>query len=304
MKSLGFVILLLGFLSYAQADQQFEFEAFTIPEGGRIVLPVVESESLSDAVSQVDKLTGGAISRAIAEAEFLGEANSTLTLLGVAPFSRVDLVGLGKEAIDRVAAENFGGIAASLHGELKGDAVQILWPSADQADGATAARVAFGYLLRSYRFDRYMSEPVDKATLPVVRLLSSDESKEQFDQDLIHLAKSVYFARDMSSEPGNVVYPQSFVKRVKEQAADLDNLKIKVLDEKDIQRLNMGALWGVGKGSSRPPRLLVLEYMAGGDEAPVALVGKGITFDTGGISLKPNNNMWMMKGDLGGASIV
>jgi len=77
-----------------------------------------------------------------------------------------------------------------------------------------------------------------------------------------------------------------------------------VLDEKEIQRMNMGALWGVGKGSARPPRLLIIEYMGGGDEVPVVLAGKGITFDTGGISIKPNKNMWMMKGDLGGAGVV
>jgi leucyl aminopeptidase len=84
----------------------------------------------------------------------------------------------------------------------------------------------------------------------------------------------------------------------------LDNVEIKVLDEQDLQRLGMGAHWGVGKGSSRPPRLLIIEYMAGGNRPPVVLAGKGITFDTGGISLKGNDGMWAMKGDLGGAAVV
>ncbi|MFT6407059.1 MAG: leucyl aminopeptidase [Arenicella sp.] len=108
----------------------------------------------------------------------------------------------------------------------------------------------------------------------------------------------------MNAEPANIIYPQTFVARAKAEFSGLKNVSIKVLDEKDIQKLNMGALWGVGKGSARPPRLLIIEYMAGGDEAPIVLAGKGITFDTGGISLKPNKKMWMMKGDLGGAGVV
>jgi len=145
---------------------------------------------------------------------------------------------------------------------------------------------------------------VDTATLPVVTLLSDDESEAQFTNDLAHVAAGVFFSRDMSSEPANVIYPQSFVDRAKAALKGLDNVTIKVLDENDIQRLGMGALWGVGKGSSRPPRLLIIEYMGGGDEAPIVLAGKGITFDTGGISIKSNTNMWRMKGDLGGAATV
>jgi len=150
----------------------------------------------------------------------------------------------------------------------------------------------------------HQAEPIDDAKLPVIRVLSNDGSSGQFENDLVHLADGVFFARNMSSEPANFIYPQSFVERAKGLFRGLDNVRIKVLDEKDIQRLNMGALWGVGKGSSRPPRLLIIEYMAGGDEPPVVLAGKGITFDTGGISLKSNDGMWRMKGDLGGAAVV
>ena len=142
---------------------------------------------------------------------------------------------------------------------------------------------------------------MDPDTLPVVRLLSDDDSAAAFNDDLAHLAAGVYFARDMPSEPANVVYPQVFVDRARALFDGLDNVEIKVLDEEDLQRLGMGAHWGVGKGSSRPPRLLIIEYMNGGNRPPVVLAGKGITFDTGGISLKGNDGMWAMKGDLGGA---
>ena len=252
----------------------------------------------------IDKRTTGALTVAAREAAFTGEAGATLTLFGVSPYARIDLVGMGSETVSRAAAEDFGGTAAALLGDTEGGSVHILWPGDDIDPQATAARVAFGYRLRSYRFDGHKAEPFDREKLPAVVLLSDDGSADQFENDLAYVADGVFFARDMSSEPANHIYPQSFVERAREQFRGLDNVKIKVLDEEDIQRLDMGALWGVGKGSARPPRLLIIEYMAGGDQAPVVLAGKGITFDTGGISLKDSDKMWMMKGDLGGAAVV
>lgn len=304
MRTALLLTMWLGFAASAMADQGFEFEPFEIPGGGRIVVPVAEGDALFGIAAMIDKRTRGALTVAAKEAAFVGEAGTTLTLRGVSPYSRIDLIGIGSETVSRAAAEDFGGTASALLGDTQGGSVYILWPDENIDAQATAARVAFGYRLRSYRFDGYKSEQVDRETLPTVRLLSDDGSEAQFRDDLLHLADGVLFSRNMSSEPANHIYPQSFVDRAKEQFRGLDNVRIKVLDEKDIQRLNMGALWGVGKGSSRPPRLLIIEYMAGGDEAPVVLAGKGITFDTGGISLKRNDKMWMMKGDLGGAAVV
>ena len=304
MRAILVCILCFGLVASVAADQRFEFAGFSIPESGRIVVPVAESEILTGIAKVINERTNGAVTVAAKEADFTGEAGSTLTLLGVAPFSRIDLIGVGGEMVTRVGAENFGGTASSLLGETESGSVQILWPQQNVDEAATAARVAFGYRLRSYRFDHHKKEPLDTKALPVIRLLSDDGSADQFTDDLVHVADGVFFARNMSSEPANIIYPQSFVDRVKQEFKGLNNVSIKVLDEKDIQRLNMGALWGVGKGSSRPPRLLIIEYMGGGDEAPIVLAGKGITFDTGGISLKSGSNMWKMKGDLGGAGVV
>ena len=115
---------------------------------------------------------------------------------------------------------------------------------------------------------------MDAGTLPVVRLLSNDNTGKRFNDDYVHLSAGVYFARDMSSEPANIVWPQVFVDRARDAFDGLDNIDIRVLDEEDLQRLGMGAHWGVGKGSARPPRLLTIEYMGGGDEAPVVLSGR------------------------------
>jgi len=298
------LIALLGLITSANADQSFEFSPFDIPTNGRIVVPVVESDALNGLAATLDQQTNGALSVAAAEAKFTGKAKSTLTLYGIAPWSRIDLIGVGSDPVSRVAAENFGGIASSLLKKTEGGSIQILWPNENIESDATAARVAFGYRLRGYRFDRLQKKRKDPNKLPTVTLFSDDNSKARFDNDLKHLADGVFLARNMSSEPANVIYPQTFVDRVKEQFKGLRNVKIKVLDEKDLQRLNMGAHWGVGKGSSRPPRLLIIEYMAGGRQTPIVLAGKGITFDTGGISIKKNEKMWMMKGDLGGAGVV
>lgn len=304
MKKIAALIVCLGLSASAVADQSFEFAAFAVPDDGRLVLPVAEGETLIGLAATVNGRTNGALAVAAREAAFIGELNSTLTLYGVSPYSRIDLIGVGPNSIDRVVAENFGGTASALLADTEGGSVQILWPDENVDTEATAARVAFGYLLRSYRFDRHQSERVDRDALPTIRMLSDDNSEQAFDDDLVHLANGVFLARDMSSEPANIIWPQSFVDRIETLFEGLDNVNIKVLDETDMLELGMGAHLGVGMGSSRPPRLLVIEYMAGGNRAPVVLAGKGITFDTGGISLKDNDGMWQMKGDLGGAGVV
>ena len=304
MKFIAFFVCFLILALPAAADQQFEFSSFAIPAEGRIVIPVSEGESLSGTAALIDERIDGALTTAAEEALFVGETGTMLTLYAVSPYSRIDLIGVGPGPVDRVGAENFGGTAAALLGDTAGGSVQILWPADIAAAGATAARVALGYRLRSYRFDRHQAEPVDRDGLPVVRLLSDDDSGGDYADDLAHLADGVYFARDMSSEPANYVWPQEFVERTQGLFDGIDDVRVRVLDEDDLARLGMGAHLGVGQGSSRQPLLLIIEYMGGGDEAPVVLAGKGITFDTGGISLKPNENMWMMKGDLGGAGVV
>jgi leucyl aminopeptidase len=289
----------------AMAQRQIEFSAFELPTTGSIVIPVAEGDSLTGLAATLDTKTGGAISMATTEASFAGEKNQTLTLYGIKPYSRIDLIGVGSDPLDRVAAEDFGGLAASLNDGASGTTVNILWSGIDRSDDATAARVALGYRLGDYRFDRYHEDRLDPTTLGSVTIYSDDNDADaDFTGDLSHVAAAVYLARDLSSEPGNIIYPQSFVDRIREQFQGVKNVKIKVLDEDDLERLGMGAHLGVGSGSSRPPRLLVIEYLAGGDRPTLALAGKGITFDSGGVSLKNNDGMWMMKADMTGAAVV
>ncbi len=301
MKKLLQIVVLVGLAWPAFAQRSIDFGQLELPAGGNVVIPMAAGEEPSGLAATLDDRTEGAVTIAAQEAGFLGEAGTTLTLFGVRPYARIDIIGMGSEPVDRVSAENYGGTAAGLNDGASGTPVSVLWDD----DKVGAAHVAFGYRLGDYRFDRYHEDRLDPESRGDVTILSKDASAaRQFGDDLVHLAEAVYLARDFSSEPGNVIYPQSFVDRVRGAFNGLRNVTIRVLDENDLRQKGMGAHMGVGGGSSRPPRLLIIEYMAGGDTPPVVLAGKGITFDTGGVSLKGNENMWRMKGDLGGAAAV
>lgn len=301
-------LLLLFMAAPVLAQRSIGFGAYALPGEGVLTVPVLTDAEgqaiLGSAVADVDEATGGRLAAALAEAAFTGAEGETLTLYGIAPYARIDLVGVGEAPLDRLAAEDFGGRAAALNDGANGKTLNLLWPS--EGSDAGAARVAFGFRLGDYRFDRYQASRLDPASRGDVRVLGArhEDAAERFGTDLEHLADAIYLARDMSSEPANVIYPQSFVDRFEAAFDGVRNVDIEVLDEKDLERLGMGAHLGVGKGSQRPPRLLVIEYDGGGDGPPLVLAGKGITFDTGGISLKPGDNMWQMKSDLTGAAVV
>ena len=178
-------------------------------------------------------------------------------------------------------------------------------PMVFPVDDVALAHVAYGAKLGAYYFDKYYTDnerDQHQAELTVVTAQPA-ESRQYFQQELNPVADAIILTRNMSNEPANVIYPESFVAAWRQHFRGLPNIRIKVYDEQDMQKKGMGALYGVGKGSQRPPRLMVVEY-SGGDknQAPVAIVGKGITFDTGGISLKNPPNMWNMKFDMSGAA--
>ncbi|AKM09179.1 leucyl aminopeptidase [Croceicoccus naphthovorans] len=169
-----------------------------------------------------------------------------------------------------------------------------------------AAAVLMGARLRSWRIDTYRTRLKDeqKPTLTEVVAVGAPDGTEAAWDDAAAVALGVEYARELVSEPGNVIFPESFVERCK---ARLDGLgvEITVLDVAEMEKLGMGALLGVGQGSTRPSRLLAMHWKGGNDhDAPLALVGKGVTFDSGGISIKPGAGMEDMKFDMGGAAAV
>jgi len=291
---------------------KISFAKPALPAEGALVVGVFEGKALTPAAVKADVAAGGQIARAIAASRFEGKKDQSLLLQAPAGLdaSRLLLVGLGKaEDFDAQAAEALGGnIVAQL--STANDATVTIALDGLEASPLTlaeaAASVALGGRLRSYRFDKYRTKEKkeDKPSLKklVLALESHAEAKKLFaDQDLV--VDGVFLTRDLASEPANVIYPESLAE-VAKSLADL-GLEVEVLGEKQMKKLGMGALLGVGQGSARDSQLVTLRWSGGDkDEAPVAFVGKGVTFDSGGISIKPAGNMEDMKWDMGGSAVV
>jgi leucyl aminopeptidase len=284
------------------------------PSVGTLVVGVTAERVLSPAAAEIDRETGGQITRAIAAGRFTGKRDQTLAVpapTGLA-FARVLLVGLGKpEEIETNHLEALGGnVVAALNGFGETEAAIAVagFGPLPVTSAAAAASVAFGAQLRSYRFDKYRTKmkPEQKPTLKklVIQAGATVAAARRAYGPLEKIAEGVFFTRNLVSEPANVIYPESFT----EEAKSLTSLgiEVEVLDEKRMKKLGMGALLGVGQGSVRPPRLVVLSWNGAKDKSapPVAFIGKGITFDTGGISLKPGAGMEDMKWDMAGAGAV
>ena len=215
---------------------------------------------------------------------------------------RVLLAGAGKEP-DAAALERLGGsVVARLL--TSGEVRLAIDVSGLDVSGALAAHVALGASLRAWRHDRYRTKlkPAATPSLAEIVVVGAGEGAEAAWHALSHVAAGAFLTRELVAEPANIIYPESFVARV---SAALDGLgvEIEVLGPEDMAKLGMGALLGVAQGSPRPARLLCMTWK-GADGDPIALIGKGVTFDTGGISIKPAAGMEDMKWDMGGAGAV
>ncbi len=265
-----------------------------------LILPV-RKDGLA---TMTERLPAGLAQMAAAAAEqtrFDGGAGSVLEHFeqvdGAA--RRVILVGIGSgeghdvekgagAAIARLLASK----STSAHADLTG------------LDATAARHFALAAVLRSWRIDRYRTKLADDAKPALATLTISGAGDDALFADVTALAEGVAFTRELVSEPGNILYPESFVERCQGHADA--GIAVSVIDDAKMRELGMGALIGVGQGSARPPRLLALEWKGEGAPSgpPLVLIGKGVTFDTGGISLKPGPGMEDMKWDMGGAGAV
>ncbi|WP_025898560.1 leucyl aminopeptidase [Sneathiella glossodoripedis] len=292
----------------------FVFSEIALPQNGTLAIPVFAENTLSPTAQEVNDMTDGALVRAIEDSRFKGKSGDMLVVMapqGV-EVSRVVLFGLGEpEELKLADFENLGG---KLIGKLNASGAKkvrvILDGLVDSpiTDGEAAARVAFGAQLASYRFDKYKTDQDDDSLPSVedfeVASASADEAKSLYG-DLDAIAQGVFLTRDLVSEPANSLYPETFAARCKE-LADL-GVEVEVLGEAEMEELGMGALLGVGQGSVRESQLVVMKWNGNPDakdSKPLAFVGKGVCFDTGGISLKPGPGMEEMKWDMGGAGTV
>ena len=268
-----------------------------------LVLPVAgKNRSALDSLGEAKANVEAVLGRQRFEGESASSAEAFVQTDNGA--RRVLVVGTGDgSAAD--AAEKLGGTAVAKL-LTSGEKHAVIDLSGLGYDGDAAAKVALAAALRGWRYDRYRTrlKEKQKPTLSELTIVGGGEGAGQrWAERWEPVLKGVSFTRELVTEPANIIYPESFVERCKPLAGL--GIQMDVLDGKQMRELGMGALLGVAQGSIRDPRLLVLRWNGGAEgTAPVAFVGKGVTFDTGGISIKPAQNMEAMKWDMGGAGAV
>ena len=279
-----------------------------------LVVAVTEDRTLSDAATKLDTLSGGAITAALKRGDLPGKVGQSLLLhtLPNLKADRVLLVGVGKEA--ELSDRQFRKVVTGALNVLKGlggsDAVIAL------GDLAVKNRDTYGKVRLlvetladgEYVFDRFKSQKAEPRALKKITLLTSKAALADTERAATHaaaIATGMAFTRDLGNLPPNVCHPSYLAEEAKALGKEHKHLKVDILDEKKLKELGMGAFLAVAQGSEQPPRLIVMNYQGGKkSDQPYVLVGKGVTFDTGGISIKPAAGMDEMKYDMCGAASV
>ncbi|NWN90841.1 leucyl aminopeptidase [Marinobacter adhaerens] len=281
-----------------------------------LVLALPEEGDWPAATTEADGVLGGLISKLRDAGDLSGKNEETrLVPLNDQPWSRLLVIGTGKDA-NRDAASFRKALIAMTANLKSGPSQSVLIAVSDTAvsgdesvSSETAKLNLIGRTLEEqlYTFSAYKSEQPEERKLRDVQVAASNTETALEDAFNLGLAtgRGMNYTRDLGNTPPNVCHPVWLAEQATKLAADHESIKTEILDEKQMQALGMNSLLAVGKGSAQPPRLIVMEYRGGNpDDKPQVLVGKGITFDTGGISLKPGAGMDEMKYDMGGAAAV
>jgi leucyl aminopeptidase len=280
--------------------------ADTRPSGDfALVLPVAgKDRSALGSLGAAQQSVGAALDRQRFEGESASVAEQFIDDQGQP--RRLLVIGLGAITNAGDSAETLGGTAAARL-LTSGEKQAVIDVSGLGLDADATARVGLAAALRSWRLDRYRTKLKDKQkpTLEEVVIVGgAGDAQQRYASRWAPVAEGVSLTRELVTEPANILYPESFVERVR-ASLDGSGVEVEVLDRSQMEKLGMGALLGVAQGSAREARLLVLKWNGGaGGGQPTAFVGKGVTFDTGGISIKPAAGMEAMKWDMGGAGAV
>lgn len=287
------------------------------PTRGTWIVPLAErpqkGKALSGFLAQLDKASGGALGAHMALQDFTAAGSKMCEILLAAPKlpPRIVLLHVGAAAeLDRGACERLGARALGL-AKKTAEPLQI-WLSelrdAPLASGELAARIALGAQLAHYRFTRYKTKASQKQNWQPAALQLHSTAGARAQNDFVRcaaLAEGVALARDLVNEPANVLSPPVFAKQVRAALSPL-GVEVKLFGEKPMRALKMRALLGVGQGSAQESHMVIMRWRGPGarNKKPLVFIGKGVCFDTGGISLKPPGGMEDMKGDMGGAAAV
>ncbi len=276
--------------------QAIDLEAIASAEG-RVAVITGEEGKLDPGARRVNRLTKGALGRLVASDRFskmkAGDMATLAFPVGMAA-EAVDVVKLEKRVDPDVARK-----AGAKLAQAKGKAALMLLAG----NHPRAAELVQGTVLRAYAFTDHKSKKDDETPGAITACVAKPEELQAAAAPLLAVAEGVFFTRDLVSEPANVLTTEEFATRL--LALDDLGLKVSVLDEPELEKQGMGALLAVGRASHTPSKVVVMEWQGGApDAAPLALVGKGVVFDTGGISLKPPAGMEEMTMDMGGAGTV
>jgi leucyl aminopeptidase len=285
------------------------FARFGLPPQGVLIVFTDENLTLGKASRAVLGEVAGLLGRVGRAERFSGKSGATLDILAPAGLKvgRLTFIGIGKDELKSRDFLKLGGIAMGKIPSAARDVTILADLPAGPMSPEQTADVALGLNLRAYLFERYKTKrkegeeppPAAKVTLGVADVAAARRAwlaKQA-------VAEGVAIARDLVNEPANVLHPEEFARRA--GALKKVGVAVDVLDVKAMRKLGMNALLGVGQGSAHESRLVVMRWNGGGrGKEPLAVIGKGVTFDTGGISIKPAGNMEDMKGDMAGAACV
>jgi len=285
------------------------FSKISAPKKGTAVILVAQGGKAPAIAAEIDP--SGNIARAMDVSKFKGKAKSVVDIVAPAGASvdRILVVGVGEGgSVKEGDWAALGGIVRSKTASEKNLAVILECDGVEIAAEAAAA-FAQGMVLRAYDFDKYKTKKKDDedgdkpAAQKTTLMVESPSDCKKVWTSAEGVARGIMLARDLVNEPANILGPVEFAARA--EALSALGVDIEILTEKEMKKLGMGALLGVAQGSVRPPRLVVMKWNGGkAKDQPVAFIGKGVVFDTGGISIKPAGGMEDMKGDMGGAAAV
>jgi leucyl aminopeptidase len=289
---------------------EISFGKLAAPTAGSAVILTDQNLKLGARSAALDAAAGSRLARAAAAAKFKGKGLKPLQLLAPSGVELDRLIVLGLGDIEKFKQQDWlrlGGAIAGVAGAATDVTIMLERPDGKPVTATEAADVALGISLRSYNFERYKTKKKDEEETPKARRFTiataNAAAAERAWAAASAVAEGVVFARDLVNEPANTLGPVEFADQLKALAKL--GVEVKVLGEGELRKQKMGALLGVAQGSERPPRVVVMRWKGGRQSVkPIAFVGKGVVFDTGGISIKPAAGMEDMKGDMGGAAAV
>lgn len=286
---------------------KISFASFDTSPKGTMAVPLFEEARLPDMLCELDADNGKIVSRAIEQEDFKGKEKSVLSLPlpEATGLDRLILIGMGKESDVSYSKWEKAGAAAAAAAQKVDELTFVSSGTTDTEE--EVAHAAFGATLGQYGFNSYLTgdrKKEAKKKLSKITFLCNDPKKAKAAwKPLNAVADGIYLTRDLTSEPSNVLTPVRFVKEAKK--LEKLGLEISVYGEKDLKKMGLNMMLGVGQGSAQESHLVVMEHKGGKEgEKPLAVVGKGVCFDSGGISLKPGAGMEDMKFDMGGAGVV